>query len=307
MNTNTKKLLAEIGNQLDRGQFPCVYDGGLVWPDDTAVDFSTQGKESRNDERSESTRSKSRSWQRSPGRQGQTGRQRATPGAPPVISQRLRDGYRRQRDVVSSVYPGTLIDEVKYGMWLTVESKLLEDLNRSATFLIFVPYSEGIPVRAWGFWSTAVSFDWIGPRHTNFPEGSICAFEPTDNTWLPGGNLIPLIDLYSLWAVRHLHLEQFGFWPGDQYVVHPYERLTELKDHEKCGCGSSDLRYHECCKSSDMAQDRIELMRDFQSRYGIKREPPRTVLSYIRTRKQFPLYQEMYEPVKPTSLFDLSR
>jgi hypothetical protein len=166
-------------------------------------------------------------------------------------------------------------------MWLRTDSLLLDGLTRKATFLTHIPFDRGGRASAWGYWTTAVSASWIGPRHTNFPDGSICAFEPRDGTWSVGDKIVKLLDLYTLWALRHLHLEVFGRWPGHQSVPIPYERLQELKDDELCGCDQADLLYSECCKPADLALDRQEAFADFLRLTGGHREPPKLVVPVI--------------------------
>jgi hypothetical protein len=84
---------------------------------------------------------------------------------------------------------------------------------------------------------------------------------------LGGGDLRTLLDLYSAWTVRHLHLEVLCRWPGKQYTVlgadprvQIYYRRIECKDDELCNCGSETQRYAECCKPFDQQWNIIELM-----------------------------------------------
>ena len=122
---------------------------------------------------------------------------------------------------------------------------------------------------------------WIGPRHTNYPDGSICAYEPSDGTWSFGNPLVELFDLYSVWALRHLHLRTFGRWPGPQAVHRPYERLLELNPEEHCGCGSQARTYAECCRPEDFDGDRIRDAVDFMFwSGGTLRAPPLAVVDF---------------------------
>jgi hypothetical protein len=171
-------------------------------------------------------------------------------------------------------------------------------LARQATFIIALPYQPGAGPRAWGFWTGARQSRWIGPRHTNFQDGSICAFSPDDGAWSEGGDLRTLIDLYSIWALRHLHLELFNRWPGKQYGlsnadpwVQAYYRQRECNDDELCGCGSETQRYAECCKRSDLQLDVIQLMshflRNIEGGFSSRR-PPTSVVDFVEGRSALP-------------------
>jgi hypothetical protein len=166
------------------------------------------------------------------------------------------------------------------GMWLLVPSRLLSGLRQHALFLVGVSYG-GAAVRSWAFWrDPVVRLAWIGPRHTNYPDGSICAYEPSDDTWIYGDPLVELLDLYSVWAVRHLHLLSFARWPGAQAVHRPYERLLEINAEEHCGCGGP-ASYAECCRPADSASDRIRDAVDFMFwSGGASRSPPRAVVDF---------------------------
>jgi hypothetical protein len=189
-------------------------------------------------------------------------------------------------------------------MWLLVRSAIISGLAREATFLVALPYRSGTGPRAWGFWIAATRHWWIGPRHTNFQDGSICAFSPDDGAWSEGGDLRTLLDLYSVWALRHLHLEVLGRWPGKQYTVYgaeprvqAYYRRIECKDDELCGCGSETRRYAECCKPSDMRLDIIELMPLFLQhiRGGFSsRQPPASVVDFVESRSSIPRIADVH-------------
>jgi hypothetical protein len=138
-------------------------------------------------------------------------------------------------------------------------------------------------VRTWAFWTGLITTAaWIGPRHTNFPDGSVCAFEPADGTWAFGDSLVDLMDLYTVWVLRHLHLQTVGRWPGYQSVRLPYERILELRPDEFCGCEQSHLLYGGCCRNTDLARDRMaDAMNFFFFSQGRLREPPASVLRFV--------------------------
>lgn len=287
--TGILKTLREIGTQLDQNQFPRVHNGGVVMPSETTVSPSTLGKEKSNAS-SRQRRSATRPWQGAPGWQRQAYRPRPTRGATPDVCTSLQKQYEAELDAVQEAYPDTKCWHQTEGMWLLTDSILLHGLGKKATFLTMIPYIKKFTVKGWGFWTTPIYNEWIGPRHTNFPDGSICAFEPRDETWINGDSIVKLLDLYSLWALRHQHLEILGRWPGYQSVPHPYERLTELRDNEYCGCANSDRMYVDCCKKHDLARDQTADALDFLLNLpncGL-RTPPKDFLRLIRHREEPP-------------------
>jgi hypothetical protein len=147
-----------------------------------------------------------------------------------------------------------------------------------ALFLAGISYAWPA-VRSWGFWAHEfLQPSWIGPRHTNFFDGSICAFEPTDKTWVYGDPLIQLLDLYSVWALRQLHLRIFDEWPGGHIAHYAIERVVEQRENEICGCGATAKRYAECCRPSDLANTTIGDAVQFA---WFPRTPPSIIMSAI--------------------------
>ena len=160
---------------------------------------------------------------------------------------------------------------------------MFHGLRKRAWFLIGVSYEHAV-IRSWAFWVDALGLPaWIGPRHTNYDDGSICAFEPADGSWGFQEGLVQLVDLYTLWAVRHLHLEVFGRWPGPQAVHRPYERILEIRADEHCGCGCAKGMYSECCRAQDLGRDLIVDAVEFVcwTRFEL-RAPPPEVLNFAR-------------------------
>lgn len=183
------------------------------------------------------------------------------------------------------------------GLWLLTRSEVIPRITRAATFLTAVSYEHAV-VRAWGFWNThAVGIDWIGPRHTNFPDGSICAFAPNEGTWTFGDSLVTLLDLYTVWAFRHLHLAEIGRWPGSQVAFHAYERLIEFGMDEDCGCGSRRM-YGQCCFPSDHARPRLADAVSFTLHFaGAVRSPPSDVVRAVLERSQPPSLSQVICPM----------
>jgi hypothetical protein len=189
-------------------------------------------------------------------------------------------------------------------MWLLARSGVVAGLSREATFLIGLPFLRGLDPKAWGFWREMGGHRWIGPRHTNFDEGSICAFAPQDNVWCGGGELTTLVDVYSVWALRHLHLEVFGRWPGKQYALtggdpraQAFYRLRECQDSELCGCGSATATYARCCKPRDESYDFAESAKAFlrEAPAGFSgRRPPDAVAGFVSGSSPVPPLREVH-------------
>ena len=181
-------------------------------------------------------------------------------------------------------------------MWLLARSAVVHGLDREAVFVVALPYDPLAGVRAWGFWDRhCLAFaQWIGPRHTNFPDGSICAFDMRDGTWRHGDSVVPLLDLYSVWAARQLHLDFFGRWPGSQVARWPYERLLETHADELCSCGSLDKTYAQCCRPKDQQRNFIaDALRYIRDTAGGKRQPPDAVIKFLRTQVSPPDLSEL--------------
>jgi hypothetical protein len=273
MESSVIELLHEMGGQIDRNRFPRVLDGGLVMPN-RPPSSSTLGVEKLY-ERWKANRSPTGSWKRAAGWKGSTGGARTACEATSILGPAADAAYGKQLNDLYRAYPDSVLIPQNRGFWLVVQSMLLPDLDRCAMFLVGVDAQDRM-VRSWAFWEISVSRPtWIGPRHTNFNDGSICAFEPTDGTWTFGDSMIELLDYYSVWAVRHLHLEQFGRWPGYQAVRHPYERILEFREDEYCGCNTPGRLYRDCCYDEDCRRDQLKLAINysFWSGGGIRKLP----------------------------------
>jgi hypothetical protein len=247
------------------------------------------GVENRNDQASRQRRPEPRSWERTTGWQRQTRGSWTPRQTSSVVRAGLQEKYEAELVAVCKAYPGTKIWRQEEGLWLLVESSLLTGLQQSATFLIGISYAYAA-VRSWGFWRAGlVDAIWIGPRHTNFTDGSICAFEPGDKTWFFDSPIVELLDFYTVWALRHLHLKIFGRWPGPQVVHHPYERILELRADEYCGCGVSGKLYGECCQTEDLARNQITDAIDFlRCTSGGIRKPPASIVSFVHEQRETP-------------------
>ncbi len=286
-------MLARVGDLLDRHVFPCVADGGLVVLNESTVP-STQSTE-RNHGRQEERRPAAGSRQGTARRERSSGGPRPSGATAPVIGAGLRAQYEAQLGALGAQYPGAQFWYQEDGVWLLTPSMLLPGLDRHAIFITGISFSVQ-EVLSWAFWAQPLGYrEWIGPRHTNFPDGSICAFEPMDRTWKFGDPLVRLLDIYTLWAVRHLHLRQFGRWPGYQSIHFAGERLIELRGDEHYGCTNSELLYAHCCMPRDMT-DRIRHLLEFHWKTGGMRTPPEAIVSFVRSQKQLPELSKVISP-----------
>lgn len=283
-------MLKEIGRQLDLDIYPIIKNGGVVVPSTTSEYKLLLGEKETTNERQRQgrpetgPRTRSTRWQRQADRGGETG------PATSIIGTDLQVTYEGELSSVQDAYPNTSVWYQPEGLWLLSESTLLPGLQPKALFLTGIPFIRTRVVRSWGFWSGGLLRypDWIGPRHTNFPDGSVCAFDPRDNVWRIGDPIVGLLDLYTLWAFRHLHLQKLGRWPGKQVAAIPYERITEFRENEYCGCDQYDKLYRDCCREKDLARNLFNEYKDYIAQTGGVRSPPDSVINFMRFRKDIP-------------------
>ena len=299
-------MLQQLGAALDEHRPLRVHIHGLVALDQESLTTTPaeENGDERQGERQGKRRSAARSRKRSARRKGPPRGSRQAGAASRISGDVLRATYEGQMTCLAEAYPTLRTFPDDDGMWLLARSSIISGLAREATFLIALRYRSAPGPRAWAFWTAAGRSRWIGPRHTNFQDGSICAFSPDDGAWSDGGDLRTLLDLYSIWTLRHLHLEIFGRWPGKQYglygadpLVQTYYRLIECKDDELCGCGSETRRYAECCKPSDLQSDVIQLMSLFlrQIEGGFQsRRPPPSVVGFVEGRSALPRIADVH-------------
>lgn len=302
LGTDVRALLHEVGAALDQHRPLRVHVHGLITVDEQfPVTAATQ---ENGNERQSARRPPARSRERTARRQGAASGPRASGTSPRLGGDVLRASYEGQVKRLAEAYPTLQTFSDEDGMWLFAKSSIIAGLPRKATFLIALPFKPGPGPRAWGFWTGDAEFSrWIGPRHTNFRDGSICAFAPNEGAWSEGGDLATLLDLYSVWALRHLHLEVLGRWPGKQYGIlgadpraEAYYRQRECRDDELCGCGSETRRYVDCCKASDLQCDFIEAASLFLQHTGgfASRAAPPSVVNFVQNRSALPKMSEVH-------------
>lgn len=290
MTPEGRAVLQRIGAELDGLRQVRVRIGGIVAPEPAPI---VEAKEASDGERQRQARPAAGSRSRTSGRQGPPRRSRSPGAAPQIRGVDLRAHYEAQVVELQNAYPlARAVGSGAQGMWLQVESAVLNGIDRTATFLVAVPFSADLFPRAWGFWLDAEGPKWIGPRHTNFTDGSVCAFVPDSETWRPGGRLVALIDLYSVWALRQLHLEEFNRWPGGQFSPHPFYSLAEFKDDEFCSCEHEPPRhYGDCCRPEHLKQPIPLLKADFEFKMRCRltdRNPPKRIMEFIEGTSDLP-------------------
>jgi hypothetical protein len=276
--------LSELGQAIDIDRQFQVFDGGGVG----IVDNQTE-KESE-DEREGTGGSAAGSRQRATGPRRTAGEARARLGVldPQVVRLAgLEDLWR--------AYPTEFI-EGDHGLWIIVKSNPLGHDGPQVTFILGYPYTSKIEPRSWAFWKLGEFPKFIGPRHTNFPDASICAFGPSD--WDRSDGARALVDFYSTWVVRHLYLQHFHRWPGRQHGLSALYRRTEFSSDEWCGCGGNK-RYGECHEQADKLMSdeeaREEHLRFFKSDYGLRR-PPKLLMKFVRSNfRKVPAFRDVFE------------
>jgi hypothetical protein len=155
-----------------------------------------------------------------------------------------------QIEAVRDKYPSAKISSDPVGTWLAVRTCPIGADGPQALLLIAIPQAPR-KAEAWAFWINPRGTSWIGPRHTNFPNGSICAFPLNSDHLDCACPLRRYIDLLSEWCARHLYLAVHTKWPGPQEGLWVAYRLGETQPGECCPrCGMLVL-YEDCCKSLD--------------------------------------------------------
>lgn len=268
-------LLQQIGDQLDRQIVVKVGYGGVVMPGDTPIS-NDSGEVIRNGHE-KSRRSATGPRKGTAGRQGPP-RGSGSPGAYASFGG-SQLGPNPVPEEIETAYPGAAVWPRQDGFWLLTESSLLDGEYRRARIATAIS-TETECARSWAFWVSELSRAVpIGPRHTYF-DGAICAFSPNDGAWSFGAPLVSLLDLHTLWAFRHLHLERLGRWPGPQIAFDYFERIVECRPGELCGCQDPKGRYEDCCLAADAERDPIAALMTYRAFYGT-RQPPDQVARFV--------------------------
>jgi len=221
-------------------------------------------------------------------RKGSAGARASLIGVESVVPE-----LRSRLAALVDAYPGTTVRTAPKALW--VSSRVKPVIGLEGGRLLSLILSEGLDrpvVRTWAWWDTGL---WIGPRHTNYPDGSVCSFEPADGTWSGDDDLVPLWDLYSVWVARQLHLGLFGFWPGGQVLHTAHERLRDQAPQELCGGCRSFRPYSECHYRADLRVDPLQRVAQFVRRFGAEQNrPPKAVTAFaFGSRAEPPTLEEI--------------
>jgi hypothetical protein len=263
--------VAEVGAALFQGLPLQVSDGGLV-----TIRPREKEKELENDQRKEA---------RSPtgSRERRQGARRATD--PNAAELRRRDFLTRVTELRAH-YSGVRVwNGDLNGTWLEVHSTPLGEGGPQARFLIAIPKNPNFQIRTWGFWFVDNAMVWIGPRHTNFPDGSICAFPVAEGY---GDTLVSYVDLLAEWGFRNVYLATRGIWPGPQEGRWRYYRLNTTLPGECCPFCRSLTPYEKCCRPKDEAEAQITDKAEFLAEAGCDlgdRRPHDRLTDFVCSRR----------------------
>lgn len=266
--------LRTVGVAIDGDQRPTVFDGGFVGFSDATesevMEDVAQGQAYRSPTGSRQGR---RAWAwraQTPDYAFRSDALELTHGA---IFRKLAQHYE------------ALAFEDRNGLWVAVSSRPLGQRGPEVHFLIAVPTDHRLSPRAWAFERLGSRARLMSLKHTNFPDASICAFPHGHWPWPNPDGLLGLVDIYVLWAIRKLHRDCFGWWPGPQVGPCAHYRVKEFDAREHCGCGSNK-RYGACHMAADLLENpeaaRAEFRRQFECDY-VDRRPPETVLDAARS------------------------
>ena len=204
--------------------------------------------------------------QRSPAgtREGREGAQAASAHSRQAISMPRRRNYWAELPQLNEDYPGSVRLKDRLGIWYKVPVFPLGKTGPCAKVITAIPDDKNAKILSWGFWEDDRRISWIGPRHTNYPDGSICAFVENDQVWRDGNPLLGYYDNVSEWCLRQLFLHFNRHWPGRQSAPGRYYRVREGLGLERCFCDKPKVAYFECCRPLDILQlsdaDRIDFL-----------------------------------------------
>jgi len=268
------EYLRRLGQAIDIGRQPTVFDGGVVGFSDATeseVMKDVAGEEARSP-------SGSRSGRRARAR-------RAQASDHPFRSDALEAAHGAGFRILAQHYEALAFED-RNGLWVVVTSTPLGRGGPEVHFLIAAPVDERLAPRAWAFAKIGRAARLMSLKHTNFPDASVCAFPHNHWPWPNPDGLLGLVDIYVLWAVRKLHRDRFGWWPGPQLGPCAHYRLREFDPREDCGCGSNK-KYGACHMAADLlANPKVasaEFRRLFACDYDDRRQPE-CVMASARSR-----------------------
>lgn len=292
--TDLEERLRGFGSAIHQGLQLQVFDGGLVGFEaetENEVIKDVTGKEAGPQSGS---RSRQRAWTR--------GAQAADHA---FGSDALEAAYGAQFRVLARHYQALAFED-RNGLWVVVRCNPLGPRGPEVHFVVAFPLDQRIAPRGWAITVVGKDSKPMSLKHTNFPDASICAFPHGHIAWPSPDGMVGLVDIFTLWAVRKLHRDHFGWWPGPQLGAGAHYRLREFDPREDCHCGS-EKRYGDCHMATDILVEpqvaKDEFRRLFECEFDDRRLPT-GILGFARSKwRDVPSMAEMFALRKdPTGL-----
>ena len=190
----------------------------------------------------------------------------ATGASPHTLGRRLSVLLRLEE--LERWYPSSRIVRCSSGLALmSVDVGVIRSLPYRGRLLLEIPLDEPyglnpfpkpntqlVPmVRAWASWG-----DGVRPAGDHvYPDASICAYMPDE--WIWGRDpLHVLVDWYTSWLAKCLHLQFLNRWPGRQHCSARVAMRRKMLD-EYCRCGGPK-EYRECHYPKDRQRSSYELV-----------------------------------------------
>lgn len=281
--------LAALGQALDKQQQLRVFDGGLV-----GFDCETESEVIANVAQGEAQRSQARSRA---GQRATPPSWRRTPGSGHHFGSEAHErAFGTELRILAQHYEALAFED-QHGLWAVVSSNPLGSGGPQIYFLIGAIDDRRVLPRGWAFERLGHHARAMELKHTNFPDASVCAFVPEDRAWSPSDGLVAYADHLTIWAVKQLHRQIIGWWPGPQFGLGSLYRKLEFQPQEWCGC-LSGKRYSDCHQASDLVANdtpaRAEFRAAFNCEYSDRRIPP-AVLEAAKSRwKRLPTLQQIF-------------
>jgi hypothetical protein len=197
-------------------------------------------------------------------------------------SEALTEKYLGFRPEILRYYPSARFREVDCGLWITARISPLGPEGPCYWICLFLPDDAALSPKAFAFHRLSPLPRPVGPRHTNFPDGSICAFTDEDDAWRPGDSPKVLLNLYAEWLVCQLFLRIEKRWPGRQDGLDATYRQREFDKREWCHCDSGKP-YGACHYESDAAE--VEDLKASGSYEPLPdRVVPNTIIRFAKSR-----------------------
>jgi len=268
--------LKRLGQAIDIGQRPTVFDGGFV-----GFNSTDESEVKSNVAQRTPHRSPAGSWA---GRRA-SARTRAQAARHHFRSDALEGAYGSEFRLLAQHYEA-IASEDENGLWVVTTSWPLGSYGPQVDFLIAFPRNCKFAPRGWAFQETGSNARLVSLKHTNFPDASICAYTDDDGAWPNSDGMLGLVDIFSIWMIKKWHREVLGWWPGRQAGACALYRRLEFVAEEQCGC-LSGLRYRDCHEDADKLVQEEFARRQFVSLFGGEyedRQPPPLVIEAARTR-----------------------